>query len=110
MIDSPDNTAFNVESEELNQENKTIDTTEDNESKEILDDNVSTEVDASNNTAQSETEAQMNESSEIVNCLALTVKKDYNLSVVKNVVLKTFKNAWRIALSIFTLNFIKFFF
>ncbi len=44
-----------------------------------------------------------------VNCLALTVKKDYNLSIVKNVMLKTLKNAWKIALSIFTLNFLKFF-
>lgn len=44
-----------------------------------------------------------------VNCLALTVKKDYSLSIVKNVVLKTFKNIWRIAVSIFTLNLLKFF-
>ena len=45
----------------------------------------------------------------VVNCLALTVKKDYNLSIVKNVVVKTFKNFWKIAVSIFTLNLLKFF-
>ena len=46
---------------------------------------------------------------EVVNCLALTLKKDYNLAIVKNVVVKAFKNVWRVALSIFTLNFLKFF-
>ena len=50
-----------------------------------------------------------NQSPEVANCLALTVKKDYNLSIVKNVVVKAFRNAWKIALSIFTLNFLKFF-
>lgn len=53
-----------------------------------------------------ETESQ---NPEVANCLALTVKKDYNLSIVKNVVVKAFKNVWKIALSIFTLNFLKFF-
>ena len=43
------------------------------------------------------------------NCLALTVKKDYNLVIAKNVVLKTLKSTWKIVLSIFTLNFLKFF-
>lgn len=50
-----------------------------------------------------------NQNPEVANCLALTVKKDYNLSIVKNVVVKAFRNAWKIALSIFTLNFLKFF-
>lgn len=50
-----------------------------------------------------------NQNLEVANCLALTVKKDYNLSIVKNVVVKAFRNAWKIALSIFTLNFLKFF-
>lgn len=47
--------------------------------------------------------------SEVANCLALTVKKDYNLTIVKNVFIRTLKNTWRIALSIFTLNMLKFF-
>lgn len=45
----------------------------------------------------------------VVNCLALTVKKDYSLSIVKNVVLKTFRSIWKVAISIFTLNLLKFF-
>lgn len=56
--------------------------------------------------SSNETEKQ---NPEVANCLALTVKKDYNLSIVKNVVVKAFRNAWKIALSIFTLNFLKFF-
>lgn len=66
-----------------------------------LDDNIE-------NIQESSTEAK-NQNPEVVNCLALTVKKDYNLSIVKNVVVKAFRNAWKIALSIFTLNFLKFF-
>lgn len=66
-----------------------------------LDDNIE-------NIQESSTEAK-NQNPEVANCLALTVKKDYNLSIVKNVVVKAFRNVWKIALSIFTLNFLKFF-
>lgn len=45
-----------------------------------------------------------------VNCLALTVKKDYSLSIVKHVFVRTWKTTWRVALSIFVLNFLSFFF
>ncbi len=45
-----------------------------------------------------------------VNCLSLTVRKDYNLSVVKYVLVRTWKTTWRVALSIFLLNFLSFFF
>ena len=40
------------------------------------------------------------------NCLALTVVKDYKLTVFKNVFKKSFKITWRIALSIITINFL----
>lgn len=50
-----------------------------------------------------------NDNSDIVNCLALTVQKDYSLAIAKNVVLKALKSTWKIVLSIFTLNFLKFF-
>ena len=50
-----------------------------------------------------------NENDEVSNCLALTVQKDYNLSVVKNVFVRTVKGIWKVAISIFTLNIIKFF-
>lgn len=49
------------------------------------------------------------DNAEVANCLALTVKKDYSLSIAKNVFFKTFKSFWKIAVSLFTLNFLKFF-
>ena len=38
------------------------------------------------------------------NCLALTVVKDYKLTVFKNVFKKSFKITWKIALSIIRIN------
>ncbi len=106
MVDVPNKTEIDVESEKLNDLDQTLDNTDNVEQENTSDKNV-TNLD---NTIQEERTTQENESSEVVNCLALTVKKDYSLSIVKNVVVKTFKNIWRIAISIFTLNFIKFFF
>lgn len=52
----------------------------------------------------------MNENQEVSNCLALTIKKDYNISVVKNVFIRTARGIWKVAISMFTLNIFKFFF
>ena len=106
MVDVPNKTEIDLESEKLNYLDQTLDNTDNVEQENTSDKNV-TNLD---NTIQEERTTQENESSEVVNCLALTVKKDYSLSIVKNVVVKSFKNIWRIAISIFTLNFIKFFF
>lgn len=43
---------------------------------------------------------------EPTNCLALTVVKEYKLTVVKNVFKKSCKLTWKIALSIITMNFL----
>lgn len=59
---------------------------------------------------QEQISLESEENTEPINCLALTVKKDYNLSVVKNIVIKTLKNTWRVTVSIITLNFLKFLF
>lgn len=68
------------------------------------------ELDSTPNNNIENMELEKNEDdSEVSNCLALTVQKDYSLSIVKNVVVKTLRSAWKIALSIFTLNFLKFF-
>lgn len=68
------------------------------------------ELDSTPNDNIENMELEKNEdNSEVSNCLALTVQKDYSLSIVKNVVVKTLRSAWKIALSIFTLNFLKFF-
>ena len=44
------------------------------------------------------------------NCLALTVRKDYNLSIVKNSIFTTLRVSWKIAISTFILNILKLFF
>lgn len=43
---------------------------------------------------------------ESTNCLALTVVKEYKLTVIKNVFKKSCKLTWKIALSIITMNFL----
>lgn len=45
-----------------------------------------------------------------VNCLALTVKKDYSLSILRNKIKRAVKGSWKIAVSIFVLNFLASFF
>lgn len=45
-----------------------------------------------------------------VNCLALTIRENYSLSIAKNVFFKTWRTTWRVALSVFILNFLTFFF
>lgn len=43
---------------------------------------------------------------ENTNCLALTVQKEYKITVVKNIMKKSFRYSWKIALSIITINFL----
>lgn len=43
-------------------------------------------------------------------CLALTVRKSYNLSIVKNSIFTTLRVSWKVALSTFVLNILKLFF
>ena len=44
------------------------------------------------------------------NCLALTVRKDYNFAIAKNTVFKTIRIRIKVAISTFVLNIIKLFF
>ena len=43
------------------------------------------------------------------NCLALTVRKEYRVTIAKNIFNKSFRVSWKIALSIITLNFLNMF-
>lgn len=45
-----------------------------------------------------------NEETEATNCLALTVRKDYNLSIFRNRIIKTFHVTSKVALCTFLLN------
>ena len=43
-------------------------------------------------------------------CLALTVRKSYNLAIVKNSIFTTLRVSWKVALTTFVLNILKLFF
>lgn len=43
------------------------------------------------------------------NCLALTVRENYHMVVVKNVFKKSFRISWKVAVSIFVMNFLNMF-
>ena len=43
------------------------------------------------------------------NCLALTVRENYQVVAVKNFLKKSFRVSWKIALSMFTINFLNMF-
>lgn len=74
-------------------------------------------IDTTNNTEQDITidNSVIDENSEKEeaiepNCLVLTVRKDYNLSIIKNSFLTTLRVSWKVALSTFVLNILKLFF
>ena len=75
---------------------------------ETIDTDINTESSIANSDSEINSEVT-SENTEVANCVALTVKKDYNLTIVKNVFMRTLKNTWKIALSVFTLNVLKFF-
>lgn len=129
MVDIPNKLENNLDSKELNTD-KTLNDIVLEKADDILSDNIESSSnpdfqennpDSNNPTALEELDSTPNDNienieleknednSEVSNCLALTVQKDYSLSIVKNVVVKTLRSAWKIALSIFTLNFLKFF-
>lgn len=129
MVDIPNKLENNLDSKELNTD-KTLNDIVLEKADDILSDNIESssnpdfqenkpdsnnpialeELDSTPNDNIENIELEKNEdNSEVSNCLALTVQKDYSLSIVKNVVVKTLRSAWKIALSIFTLNFLKFF-
>lgn len=115
MVDVPNKVEIAVESESTDNLDKTLNTTDNttdnikqNSTQEVSTSTLDN-VDAIDVVSQEESSTDENNSSEVVNCLALTVKKDYSLSIVKNVVVRTLKNIWRVAVSIFTLNLLKFF-
>lgn len=64
-----------------------------------------TTIDFSSNTEQKQEKETVE-----TNCLALTVRKDYNLSIFKNSIVTTFRVSWKIAVSTFLLNLLKLFF
>ena len=58
---------------------------------------------------QNNIEELNNNIDDTTNCLALTVRENYHMVVVKNFVRKSIRVSWKVALSIFTINFLNMF-
>ena len=72
----------------------------------------SSEVETSSEDSVSSENVQNSEESSfegVPNCLSLTVKEDYKLSIVKNVFFKSIRSGLKIAFSVLTLNLLKLF-
>ena len=121
------NEDFDLTSKKYNNENNNIDTNSydnniDGSSNIELASNNSTSEDLITTTSQEENSAlsDTNPKNEMettaeketveTNCLALTVRKDYNFSIAKNTVFKTIRMSIKVAISTFILNLIKIFF
>lgn len=69
-------------------------------------------IDTSDNVSNKLSENNININNNIdtkTDCLALTVRDNYHIVVVKNFFKKGFRVSWKVALSIFTINFLNMF-
>lgn len=87
---------------------------EEQNDKDILDVSIDDEVKKSQIIAENEPASldMPNESTSDIpepNCLALTVRKDYNLTIIKNIFTTSGRMSLKIALSTFVLNFLRMF-
>ena len=73
-----------------------------------LDEQILDKIDTYDNDFEKHNLPEENKTAETT-CLALTVRKDYNLSVFKNSVLKTFKVTLKVTLCTFFLNLLSLF-
>ena len=72
---------------------------------------VPTSSDEKNISANSDATATLDEKETVeTNCLALTVRKDYNFAIARNTVFKTIRMSIKVAISTIVLNLIKLFF
>ena len=86
-----------------NQDNVTIENNKNfdlDNSNNQLEENENNHVQTINNNVENENST---------NCIALTVRKDYNLSIFKNSIFTTLRVSWKIAISTFILNILKLF-
>ena len=93
MVDLREKNTNNLESEqqiELNETNINLEETNVNTNSTNIEVSTESDINVENNIEDS--------NNDISNCLALTVKKDYNLTIVKNVFTTTGRLSWKIAL------------
>lgn len=102
----------------IGKETVNIDTFNKEEQTQKIDDTSSLSIDGANSVPSNDNffettdESTSSEDTETVetNCLALTVRKDYNYAIAKNTVFKTIRMSIKVAISTFVLNLIKLFF
>lgn len=76
----------------------------------VVENNVSMELPSDSKAAETSNLVNSNVVDTTVpepNCLALTVRKDYNLIIVKNIFTTTGRLSWKIVLSTIVLNFLR---
>lgn len=72
---------------------------------------TNSDINIENETVENEETLEEKQSESVeTNCLALTVRKDYNLSILKNGLATTVRVSWKVALSTFILNLLAFLF
>lgn len=71
--------------------------------------NVKTE-DSPQSVKEEEPSNFQNDDTNQANCFALTVRKDYNLTIIKNIFTTSVRMSLKIAFSTFVLNFLRMFF
>lgn len=73
----------------------------------LFDENLLAQDDTQENETFNDSEISMNNDDiPEPNCLALTVKKDYNLTIVKNVFTTTGRLSWKVILATIAINFL----
>lgn len=68
------------------------------------------EVNIIDNQAKQNSCSELTKDTTNTNCFALTVRKDYSLSIVKHVIFHAWRNSLRIALNVIILNILTFLF
>ena len=121
-LKSNGNSSFSTKIDSNTDENKLYETANENfveaNSLEKSENSEDNEVIKNADDAENVIDLKEDENSEIsekketveTNCLALTVRKDYNFAIAKNTVFKTIRMSIKVAISTFVLNIIKLFF
>lgn len=104
-----DEVTQNLENSEITQNSNSLEVTLNLETSGTM---QTSEVEISSEDLVSAENVQSSEESSfegVPNCLSLTVKEDYKLSIVKNVFFKSIRSGLKIAFSVLTLNLLKLF-
>lgn len=97
----------NQETHDNNLINDTMEHKESNSSDKVTSDVNNEDIKENEQSEQSE-QSEQKETAE-TNCLALTVRKNYNISIIKNSIFTSLRLSFKIAISTIALNILKLF-